>query len=237
MCIRDSLSASLTSSAVSCNGGSNGSITTTMTGGTPPYNYNWQPGNISGQNISNLSAGSYTVTISDSKGCSLTDSITVSQPTPIILSTSSINSNCSLSNGQASVTASGGTAGYTYQWSPSGGNNSTASSLLSGGYTVTVTDGNGCVSTAGVMVNDNTSPVAAISSISNVTCNGGADGSASVSVSGGTGPFSYMWLPSGGSNSTATGLLPGTYTVTVTCLLYTSPSPRDRQKSRMPSSA
>ncbi|MES2284803.1 MAG: PKD domain-containing protein [Bacteroidota bacterium] len=210
------LSVPLSFTPVSCFGGANGSVSAVASGGTAPYSYNWMPGNINGQNISNLTAGSYTVTVTDLKGCTFIDNITVTQPAVVILTPSSINSNCSLPNGQASVAASGGTGGYLYQWAPSGGTNNIATALLAGTYSVTVTDGNGCISTSGTIVNDNPSPIATVTSTTNVTCNTGSNGTATASVVGGTGPFLYSWLPSGGTNSVATGLAIGTYTVTVT---------------------
>ncbi len=211
------LSVSLSFTPVSCFGGSNGSVAALAAGGTAPYNYNWMPGNFNGPSLSNLAQGTYTVTVTDSKGCTLiNNSITVTQPTLIVLTTNSINSNCSFANGQASVVASGGTGSYLYQWLPSGGSNAVATALSTGSYSVTVTDANGCVSTLGTTVNNNASPIATVSSTTNVTCYGGSDGTATASVAGGTGPFTYLWLPSGGTNSIATGLLLGTYTVTVT---------------------
>ncbi|MES2395742.1 MAG: SprB repeat-containing protein, partial [Bacteroidota bacterium] len=210
------LSASLSFTPSNCFAGSDGSVSATATGGTVPYNYNWMPGNLNGPTLSNLSSGTYTLTVTDIKGCVYTDSISITQPTPLLLSTDSINSNCSLANGQASVIASGGTGTYLYQWLPSGGTNASATALFSGPYTITVTDANGCISTKGVTVNDNASPVATVTATTNVSCNNGSNGTATVSVAGGAGPFTYLWSPAGGTNATATGLLPGTYTVTVT---------------------
>ncbi|MCE9540822.1 MAG: gliding motility-associated C-terminal domain-containing protein, partial [Bacteroidetes bacterium] len=203
-------------SPVSCFGGADGSVFSSASGGTPPYNYFWMPGTLNGQNQSNLTIGTYTVSIIDSKGCSLTDSIIVTQPTLIVLTPSSINSNCSLANGQASVSAAGGVGSYLYQWSPTGGTNSTANALLSGIYSVFVSDSNLCVSTISVTVNDNPSPIATFTSTTNVSCSGGSNGTASAAGSGTSGPFTYSWQPSGGTDSLITGLLPGTYTVTVT---------------------
>lgn len=210
------LSVSLSFTPVSCFGGADGSVSAIAAGGTAPYNYFWMPGNLNGQNQSNLTLGTYTVTTIDSKGCSLVDSITITQPDLIVLSISSINSNCSLANGQATVSVSGGAGFYLYQWSPSGGTNATANGLLSGTYSVIVTDTNLCISNISVTVGDNPSPVASITSTSNVTCNGGSDGTASATASGISGPFTYSWLPSGGTDSIALNLIPGTYTLTVT---------------------
>lgn len=210
------VSVSLVSLPVSCFGEADGSITTAVAGGTAPYNYFWMPGNVNGQNLSNLAVGTFTVTIVDSKGCSLIDSSTVTQPDLIVLSVSSINSRCSMPNGQASVTVAGGTAPYLYEWLPSGQTNAIATALLSGTHTITVTDSNSCVSTTTVVVNDSPSPVATVNSITHVTCNGGSDGTATATFTGASGPFTYLWQPAGGTNLIATGLLPGTYTITVT---------------------
>ncbi|MES2284807.1 MAG: PKD domain-containing protein, partial [Bacteroidota bacterium] len=210
------LSLTTSFSPVSCFGGADGSVSSLASGGTAPYNYFWMPGSLNGQNQSNLAIGTYTVSIIDSKGCTLTDSAIVTQPNLIVLIPSSINSNCSLANGQASVSASGGVGSYLYQWSPAGGTNATANALLSGPYSVLVTDNNLCASTISVTVNDNPSPIATVTATTNVSCNGGSNGTATANASGSSGPFTYSWLPSGGTNSIATGLLPGTYTVTVT---------------------
>ncbi|MCE9540798.1 MAG: gliding motility-associated C-terminal domain-containing protein, partial [Bacteroidetes bacterium] len=210
------LSASLSFTPSNCFGGSDGSVTAIGSGGTEPYNYNWMPGNLNGSILSNLGSGSYTLTLTDLKGCTYIDSIIITQPTEVVLSTDSINSTCSQANGQATVTATGGAGGFLYQWSPSGGTNATATAMLARTYSVTVTDGNGCISTDSITVNDNAGPEAIVSSTTDISCNAGTNGTATVIVTGGTGPFTYSWMPSGNTDSIATGLLPGTYTVTVT---------------------
>ncbi|MFY9311096.1 MAG: PKD domain-containing protein [Bacteroidia bacterium] len=210
------VSITLSSKPVVCFGESNGEITAIANGGTFPYNFSWMPGNLNGQNLYNLSAGTYTVTTSDSKGCSIIDSIEVTQPNILALVSSGINSNCSLPNGQASVAASGGTMPYTYLWAPASGTDSLITGLLAGTYSVTVTDTNACSASETIIINDNPSPVVTVSSVTNVSCNAGSDGSITVSVTGAAGPFTYSWLPSGGTAATANGLIAGTYTVTVT---------------------
>ncbi|WP_312344449.1 T9SS type A sorting domain-containing protein, partial [Chryseobacterium binzhouense] len=114
-----------------------------------------------------------------------------------------------------SITVSGGTAPYTYSWSPTGGTAATATGLSAGTYTVTVTDANSCTTTRTVTITQPTALSATISQ-TNVSCNGGSNGSASITVSGGTAPYTYSWSPTGGTAATATGLSAGTYTVTVT---------------------
>lgn len=202
---------------VSCNGSSDGSVSVTATGGTGAITFNWNPGNIAGATVNGLPAGTYTVTAMDALGCFQTSTATITQPGPMVLNTSSINSNCGAADGTASVTvASGGTAPFTYSWAPAGGTAATATNLVSGSYTVTVTDNNGCTATATVNVNDNASPTLTISGVTNVSCFGAANGSATVNVAGGAPPFNYLWSPSGQTTATATGLSAGQHTVTVT---------------------
>jgi gliding motility-associated-like protein len=201
---------------VSCFGGSNGSATVTPTGGTTPYTYSWSPSGGSGATASSLTAGTYTVTVTTNNGCVSTTSTTITQPAGMTLTMSAVNATCGAANGQASVAVSGGTAAYTYSWAPSGGTASTATGLLAGSYTVTVTDANSCTSTNSVAVNNALSPSASTTVIANVSCFGGNNGSASVSISGGTSPYTQSWSPSGGTGITASSLAAGTYTVTVT---------------------
>lgn len=210
------VSISLSSKSATCFGETNGEISAIANGGTFPYNFSWIPGNLNGQNLFNLATGTYTVTTTDSKGCSIVDSIEVDQPNLLALTGSSINSDCTLPNGQASVSVTGGTMPYSYLWTPSGSTDSNIAGLMAGTYSVTVTDTNSCSSTETIVVNDNPSPVVTVSLISNVNCNAGSDGSITVAVTGAAGPFTYNWLPAGGSSATASGLVAGTYTVTVT---------------------
>lgn len=210
------LNQSITSTSVSCFNGTNGTASVSVNGGTFPYNHIWNPGNISGQAISNMPAGTYSVTSVDIKGCTITNTASIIQPTSIALVLNSNNSNCGAANGQATVTASGGMGSYNYTWSPAGGNNNTASGLLSGIYSVSVNDINGCVKINTVNVGNNPGPSVSVSGTSSVSCFGGANGTATASVVGGTGPFTYTWSPSGGNASIASGLPIGTYTVAIT---------------------
>jgi gliding motility-associated-like protein len=203
---------------VSCNGGSNGTATVTATGGTPGYTYLWSPSGGTAATASGLTAGTYTVTVTDANACTVTRSFTITQPSAVIATASSqTNIACNgASTGSATVTASGGTTGYTYSWSPSGGTAATASGLSAGTYTVTVTDGNSCTATRSFTLTQPTLLVATASSQTNVSCNGGSNGTATVTATGGTPGYTYLWSPSGGTAATASGLTAGTYTVTVT---------------------
>jgi gliding motility-associated-like protein len=201
---------------VSCFGQNTGSATVNASGGTGPYNYTWTPGNLSGGTQSNLAVGTYTVNITDANNCPGSTTLNISQPTALTATATSTPSACGSGTGTATVTASGGIGSYTYFWSPSGGSSATASNLVPGNYTVTVTDNNNCTTTATANVSSLNGPTVIIQNSNNVTCFGLSNGSATAAVSGGTAPYSYAWSPSGGSLATASGLLAGTYTVSVT---------------------
>ena len=197
-----------------CNGSSNGAINLTPTGGTAPYTFNWG-GGITTEDRTGLSAGTYTVTITDANGCTGTVNATVTQPATSVSGTTVVtNAACNgSSNGSINLTATGGTAPYTFNW---GGGITTEdrTGLSAGTYTVTITDANGCTGTVNATVTQPTALSATISQ-TNVSCNGGSNGSASITVSGGTAPYTFNW---GGGITTEdrTGLSAGTYTVTIT---------------------
>lgn len=210
------LTASVSSSTnVSCNGGSNGSATVTAGGGTPAYTYAWSP---SGGNLfaaTGLSAGNYTVTVTDANGCTQTATVSITQPNALSVSINSTQTGCTVNNGTATANPSGGTLPYTYNWN-NGQTAQTATGLSAGNYSVVITDSQGCTSSTTIAVTTINGPTAAVSAGNNVSCNGGNDGTATVSVSGGSPAYTYSWNPSGGTSSAATGLSAGNYTVTVT---------------------
>ncbi|MFH1321816.1 MAG: SprB repeat-containing protein, partial [Bacteroidota bacterium] len=156
------------------------------------------------------------MTVSDANGCTDTTSATIDEPNVITLSTSAINTHCGLPDGSATVSATGGNGTYGYLWDD-GQNTSTAINLLTATYIVTVTDILGCTATTSVTVNDIPSGTATISSTTDVSCFGSNDGTATVSMAGGTPPFTYLWDDTGSQTTiTATGLSAGTYNVYVT---------------------
>ena len=212
------LSAITGSTAVSCFGGSNGVANVNVSGGTPSYSYAWSPSGGTGATASGLAAGNYTCTITDANSCTLTKVAVVHQPSSgLSATTSSTAVSCfGGSNGVASVNVSGGTASYSYAWSPSGGTGATASGLGAGNYTCTITDANSCSITKVVAVGQPTSGLSATTGSTAVSCFGGSNGAASVNVSGGTISYSYSWSPSGGTAATASGLTAGNYTCTIT---------------------
>ncbi|MFD2042627.1 T9SS type A sorting domain-containing protein, partial [Flavobacterium artemisiae] len=203
---------------VSCNGVANGTATVAVTGGVTPYTYSWSPSGGTAATASGLAAGTYTVTVTDGNGCTITQNFDIAEPTAFTVSSTQTNVNCFGDvTGSASVTVSGATAPYTYSWAPAGGTAATATGLIAGTYTVTITDGNGCTTTESVTITQPTTALtASAGAITNVNCFGDTTGSATVNVTGGTGAYTYLWAPSGGTAATASGLAAGTYTVTVT---------------------
>jgi gliding motility-associated-like protein len=208
---------------ISCNGGNDGAIIYTVNGGTPGYSFQWS-GTAAGSNDSavGLLAGSYDVTISDSKGCSVTNTAVITEPTAIVIgSQSQTNLSCNGSNnGTATISnVTGGTPGgvYTYTWSPNVSSGSSANSLSANTYTVTVKDNNQCAVTTSFVI---TEPSAILTPFipTNVLCNNGSTGAITINASGGTPAstgYSYSWSPNVSTSNTASNLSANTYNITV----------------------
>jgi hypothetical protein len=211
---------------VGCFGGNNGSATVTNpTGGTPPYTYQWNtnPQQIT-QTATNLTAGSYMVTVTDTKGCTATSSVTITQPAQPLSNVIGQTIQHAKCNGSStgSVTVSnpiGGTPPYTYKWnSVPEQKTQIATNLSAGTYSVTVTDFNGCTATSFATVNEPTKVTNVQASVvKNISCYGLSDGSAKVSdPRGGTPPYTYQWNTIPVQNTqTATNLKAGEYVVVV----------------------
>jgi hypothetical protein len=198
---------------VKCNGGKDGQIDITVTGGTPGYTYNWDIPS-SNEDQSGLIAGTYCVTVTDANGCTIEDCFTVNEPPALNLSGTVTDVKCNSGNdGQIDITVVGGTPGYTFNWG-NGNTNEDLSNIQAGVYCVTVTDANGCTVEDCFTVDE--PPALNLSgSVTDVKCNGGNDGEIDITVTGGTPGYSYNWdIPS--SDEDQSGLIAGTYCVTVT---------------------
>jgi hypothetical protein len=154
-CLPCNLGGTTNNTNVSCNGGSNGVAIAAGASGTLPYSYVWSNGQ-SGAQISGLSAGIYTVTISDANNCTASVSATLTQPSAITVSTTSTPQSCSPNTGTAFATATGGSGSLNYSWN-NGVNTPVNNNLSAGSYTVTVIDANGCSAAASVIVGINCS--------------------------------------------------------------------------------
>jgi gliding motility-associated-like protein len=201
---------------VNCNGGCTGTASVNPVGGTGPYTYNWTPGNIASQSITGLCVGIYVCTVTDANGCTAAYVANITQPTPLQVSISHTNVSCfGACNGTANSTVTGGTGPFNYLWAPGGQTTPNLTGLCAGSYTLTVTDNNSCVATQTVTITQPPQLVVLPTGI-NITCFGACNGIAAANASGGTPNYTYSWAPVGGTGSTATGLCPGNYTVTVT---------------------
>lgn len=197
---------------VQCNGGANGAITATATNGTPPYTYQWSTGSNS-PNIIGLSAGGYTLTVTDADGCQETSQVLVSQPAALQLTVTGSTVPCSGGTGTATASVQGGTPGFTYNWS-NGQTTQTAVGLSSGTYFVTVTDANQCQTTGSVLITQSRAITLDVAG-TDVSCYNEHDGSATVNITGGTPPFQYIWN-NGQATITANDLDAGVQVITVT---------------------
>jgi hypothetical protein len=221
----DAISITFSSSNVSCNGGSNGSATAIVTGGTGAYNYAWTPSGGGAATASGLTAGNYTVTIMDANSCTASNSITISQPSAINISavTPTAVSCFGGANGQVTITATGGTG--TLQYSINGGTSwqtgNTFTGLSAGNCTIEVKDANNCTLTYAsnpVAINEPASAVAISNvAVTNVACFGASTGSITITAAGGTGALQYS-INNGTSwqtGNTFNGLAASTYTILV----------------------
>lgn len=197
-----------------CSGVNNGTIDLVLNGGTGPFTFFWSNGATT-EDITGLGAGIYTVTVTDANNCQANTSDTITQPTSINLTTGSTASTCSGNTGTATVTASGGSGSYTYQWNdPLNQTTATAINLSAGTYSVIVSDGTGCVTATSVIVSSS-SGLSATAAVTNATCNGASTGAIDITVIGGNAPFTYLW-----SNSATTqdisNIPSGSYSLLIT---------------------
>lgn len=206
------MAASAQVTGVSCNGGTNGSINLTVTGGTKPYTYLWS-NNATTQDIGGLTTGTYTVAITDSNGCTLSKSATVTQPAALSIVSNITHVSCNGDDdGKIDITVTGGSYPYTYKWD----NNSTQQdrqNLSAGNYSLTVKDANGCTKTVIYTVNQ-PSAITVSGTVVNPSCYNGNNGSITLNVTGGTAPYTYKWN-NNSTNKDRTGLSAGSYTVKV----------------------
>jgi len=206
-------------SAPLCFGQSNGSATVAVTGGTGSYSYQWNdPALQNSATAANLAPGNYTVTVRDANNCPATTSVTIpNTPQIVITPLDQTPPLCAGSgNGSLSATAAGGTGTLNFQWS-NGQSSPSLSGLTAGNYTLSVTDGNGCVQTRSFSLLDPDALVLTTANTTPATCYTGADGSISIGLQGGTGAYVYLWSdPASQTTATASGLARGDYSVTAT---------------------
>jgi len=211
----------VSSSEVDCFGEATGSVTVNASGGNGGFSYTWNtdPETL-GAALTDVPAGTYTVTATDSEGCFETLEVTIGEPDEILtIDITAEDPSCSgINDGTITADAQGGTAPYSYSWNttpPATG--STLTNLGPGSYTVTATDVSGCVTTETVILTAPDPISLSVSDLQNVLCNGDATGSVTINIAGGTEPYTLLWNdPANQTTPTATDLGAGTYTLSVT---------------------
>jgi gliding motility-associated-like protein len=211
-------------SPVDCFGNSTGTITANVNGGVGPYNYVWSNNMnlyaINSNVLINVPAGNYQANVTDANGCQITLNGTISQPSELILTTSSTDVNCFGGNdGSLSSVTSGSVAPYNYLWTNSLGNNigntANISGVGAGTYTLLVTDANGCSKTSQEVISQPETPIIVSFVKTDVLCFGESTGQIQLNVAGGTPSYSYIWSD-GSITPTITNLVAGNYSYEVT---------------------
>lgn len=213
----------VTGTQPTCAGDSDGTATANVSGGDMPYTFEWNTGATTAS-ITGLSAGVYTVTVTEENGCKASGSVRITDPAPLNLTATPANTSCAEDNdGRINLTVTGGMTPYTFNWND-GSTDEDRENLAAGTYTVTVTDANGCTDNATIRITS-PAPIVANGTVSPVRCNGESSGRISLSVSGGAGNFSFAWS-NGAITRDLTNIPAGGYTVTVTdaneCTVITS---------------
>lgn len=211
----------LTPTHILCYGENTGAATCTVNGGSPPFTYQWNTvPPQSSQSITNLLAGSYTVTVTDVNTCSSSASVTLTEPSAPLAATVNVVDVLCYGNatGSATVTAAGGTPAYSYQWNTNPvQTTNTAVNLAAANYNVLVTDANNCTVAVASVIAQPAAPLSLITTSTDVLCYGDATGSAGVTASGGTPNYTYLWSTQPPQNTAAVSLLSSNnYQVTVT---------------------
>ncbi len=203
------LNVATSSQSPTCNGGSNGTATATPSGSTGAYTYLWSNGATTAT-ATGLSAGTFTVVVTNASGCSKSSQVVVNQPAGMSSSATSTNASClGIANGSATATVSGGTSPYAVTWS-NGASGTTLNNVVSGTYGYTVTDSKGCTAGFSATIGANSSANLSLTSSTNPACFGGNSGSAVITASNAAG-FNITW--SNGATGTSVSNLPaGTYT-------------------------
>lgn len=213
------LNVTLSKQNILCYGQNTGNISLTTSGGTSPYIYTWSNGSTN-QNLNNVAAGVYQVTVSDIYSCPFVISTTITQPNQALSHNVSQNDTiCYGENSHISTTASGGTPPYTYNWTDNFGqsySNSPTLSIsptLSTTYNINIVDNNGCTSPSKSIIISVDDSLKMTLTTNNVKCNNACNGSAIINMLSGHSPYTYSWTS---NQNTLNNICPGNYNVTIT---------------------
>ena len=200
-----------------CNPGNTGIVALSISGGTAPFTYSWSNG-LTTQDINNLAAGTYCVTVTDANGCTKNDCVTLTAPLPLTATANFTAASCGSENGSIDISVSGGTLPYTYTWN-NGAITQDIINLASGTYCVEITDSNGCKINQCYVINTTSTNSVSINPENSTIC----PGQSVTLVASGSANSTYTWSSNGGflSNSDTqttsyTMNTPGNYTITVT---------------------
>ena len=217
---------------IDCFGYDNGEASASAQGGTAPYSFDWNNDGVAdGDMLYNLTPGVHTVVATDARGCTASDTVLIHEPSQLYVNidtNQTIHPYC-LGVNTASLTAiaNGGNFGYSYEWDDNPVQpqiTATATALLAGSYTVTVTDSKGCTASDGITITNTNDMEASVSSLitylggTDVSCYGADDGQALVSAWGAHPPYTYQWYGPNGyisTDDTISNLVVGVYSVTV----------------------
>lgn len=201
---------------VSCSGAGNGGIFVFATGGTGALQYSIDGVNYqSGYTFNNLSGGTYNVYVKDANGCVRMFTAHVAEPTAIVVGANVIDVTCAGGNNAViDLSVSGGVGPYSFDWSDKS-QSEDLFNLSAGTYTVTVTDENGCQVTQTYTVNQPANPLIVNGVIANATSQTAVDGSVDITITGGSGPYTFLWS-NGATTEDISGVAPGVYTVMIT---------------------
>ena len=214
------LSVALAPLMVDCFGNQTGSINATISGGTAPYASQWNNQNLfifatQNEDLSNLPIGTYTTQITDAKGCSTTANTTLTQPMALVANSNNTNVLCQgNSTGQIDLSVTGGVNPYQYTWS-TGSIGQDVNALAAGGYSVNITDANGCPLTYSTSILEPASLVSVSTYANEVKCFNDSTGYVNTMVNGGVSPYTYAWS-TGDNTPNIDQLGAGVYSVTVT---------------------
>ena len=198
-----------------CIDGNDGIIASDISGGTAPYTYNWSNGTNDVPTLTNLVAGTYSLTVTDANGCTVIGTATVNDGATIMVTLTPTAPLCAgVNDGSISSSVSGGTAPYTYNWSNGTTDVPTLTNLLAGDYSLTVTDANGCTANSATTIDVGATITVGLTP-TNPVCAGTNEGSITASPNGGTTPYAYLWS-NDATTATVNNLPAGDYVVTVT---------------------
>ena len=215
------LQANLQATNVTCfSGVSNGAVNASVSGGTSPYTYSWNNGSLS-EDLSNISTGNYTITVTDANSCTTTSSADITAPSDIVQFAATTNTNCfGGTNGSINVSVIGGLTPYSYSWS-SGQTSEDIQGIAAGTYTLTITDANNCTDIQTHVVTEPNTSISLSSNVTNVACFGGTTGLIDITTTGGTPGYTFQWNASNGvlipqTTEDLLNLSSGSYTLVAT---------------------